>query len=243
MHSTHLRHLLHLLRYQAGILICCLLLSAYACSAQQYLNLADHDNKPYYFGITLSYNQAYYKLSHDPRFLQGDSVLVVEPPKSAGFNLGLLGNLLLTKQFDLRFNPSLVFAEKNLSYRMKQDSTDQVKNIESVLLSFPLQVKFKSDRIGNFRLYTMAGIKADYDLATNSHDRLADDIVKLSKFDWGYEAGVGFEFYFPNFIFSPEIKISNGVGNIHVMEQHKVYSNIIQELKSRMVVISIHLEG
>lgn len=241
MPTTHHRNLYYILRRQIIVAVC--LLMCQQAFSQKLLNFGNYDNRPYYFGITLAYNNAFYKLKHDPKFLQDDSVMVVEPLHSSGFSLGFMGTLKMNQRFDLRFNPTIIFAEKDLHYVFSQDSSVQNKNIESILLSFPLQVKFKSDRIDNYRIYLMAGAKFDYDVAANVHARHADDLVKLSPFDVGYEAGFGFEFYLPYFIFSPEIKISNGARNIHVREPGKIYSNVIGQLLSRMVVISIHLEG
>lgn len=169
--------------------------------------------------------------------------MVAEPLKTFGFNLGLLGNLRLSENFDLRLNPQLLFASKNLYYKENYPQRETTKNIESILLSFPLQVKFKSDRIGNMRVYTIGGLKYDYDLASNARARRAEDLVKIRKSDFGYEFGAGFEFYFPSFIFSPEFKISNGIGNVHVKDEHLRYSNVIDKLQSHMIVFSIHLEG
>jgi opacity protein-like surface antigen len=231
----------HLLRYALIFLLLAIVLPA---KSQTNMNMLEHDAKPYYFGITLATNQSHFKLQHSTAFLASDSIMVAEPLKSMGFNLGLLANARLTEHFDLRFNPQLVFASKNLYYREtypKPQDTD--KKIESILLSFPLQIKFKSDRIGNMRVYTIAGLKYDYDLASNARARKADDLVKIKKSDFGYEVGAGFEFYFESFIFSPEFKISNGFGNVHVKDPNLRYSNVIDKLQSRMVVFSIHLEG
>jgi hypothetical protein len=246
MQIVNLRNLLHLLRRTltgtAGLLACLAFFSG-ACSAQGFMNTGKYDQRPYYFGISLAYNSAFYKMKYDPSFIQNDSLLVVQPLHSSGFSLGLLGNLALNKRFDLRLNPMLVFAEKDLHYVFKEDSAAQNKNVESVLLSVPLQLKFKSDRIGNFRMYLFVGGKFDYDLAANVHARKADDLVQLSPFDLGYEAGFGFEFYLPYFIFSPEIKISNGTRDIHLRQPGNIYSDRIGEMLSRMVVFTIHLEG
>jgi len=224
------------------VLVACLAVSVQGFS-QGYNFLGSYDTRPYYFGITLAYNNSFYKMEHLPKFLADDSLLVTEPLHSNGFNLGLLGNLSVAKHLDLRLNPNLVFAEKTMHYVFGQDSMTQDKNVESILLSVPLQVKFKSDRINNFRMYLMAGAKFDYDLAANVRSRKAEDLLQLSPFDVGYEAGFGFEFYLPYFIFSPEIKISNGSRDIHLRQPGNIYSNTIGKLLSRMVVISIHLEG
>jgi hypothetical protein len=211
--------------------------------AQSTMNMEEHDAKPYYFGITLAGNNSNFKLFHDEIFLKQDSIMVAEPLKTFGFNLGLLGNVRLSENFDIRLNPQLLFASKNLYYKENYPNRETVKNIESILVSFPVQIKFKSDRIGNMRVYTIAGLKYDYDLASNARARRAEDLVKIKAGDYGYELGAGFEFYFPSFIFSPEFKISNGIGNVHVKDKNLRYSNIIDKLQSRMIVFSIHLEG
>lgn len=239
MPTAYYRNLFRLLRCQIVVAACLLL---WGRSGAQGI-IGNYENRPYYFGITLAYNNAFYKLQHDPKFLRDDSVMVVDPLHSSGFDLGLIGTLALNKRFDLRLNPTIIFAEKDLHYVFSRDSSVQNKNIESILLSVPLQVKFKSDRINNFRMYVMGGVKFDYDVAANVHARQAEDLIKLSPFDLGYEAGFGFEFYLPYFIFSPEIKLSNGARDVHVREPEKIYSNVIGRLLSRMVVISIHLEG
>lgn len=240
MQNANIRHMFHLLRYALIFVVIGIL----PARAQTQMNMLEHDAKPYYFGITLAANQSYFKLEHSPAFLADDSIMIAEPLKTMGFNLGLLANARLTEHFDLRFNPQLIFASKNLYYRdtyPKPQDTD--KKIESILLSFPLQIKFKSDRIGNMRVYTIAGLKYDYDLASNARLRRAEDLVKIRKSDYGYEAGAGFEFYFESFIFAPEFKISNGFGNVHVKDPNLRYSNVVEKLQSRMIVFSIHLEG
>lgn len=87
------------------------------------------------------------------------------------------------------------------------------------------------------------GVKFEYDLASNSTARRAEDLVKLAKIDYGVEAGIGFNFYFPVFILSPELKISNGLSNIHSRDPNLKYSNVIDKLNSRMIVFSLIFEG
>jgi hypothetical protein len=88
----------------------------------------------------------------------------------------------------------------------------------------------------------MAGLKYDMDLASTSQARNAEDLVKLHKNDFGFEAGVGFNFFFRFVTFSPELKISNGLSNIHSRDPNLKYSNVLDKLQSRMLVFSIILE-
>jgi len=211
------------------------------------LNLYDHDEKPYYFGITVGINLARFHTDLLPRFLESDSVFIAEPTNSGGLTLGLSATARISNRFQLRFNPQLMFIERNIRYKLKQPdidgNNDVTKKVESVIMSFPFQLKFQSDRIGNFRVYTLAGFKADIDMASNARAKRAEELVKIEKHDFGPEFGLGFNFFFESFIFSPEIKISNGMRNIHARDENLRFSNVFDRIKSRMIVISFHIEG
>lgn len=246
MQTSYARYMQHLLRRQ--VILLALLFACYFSSfAQKEINLPNHEEKPYYFGITLSGNSSYFQLNHASKFLQDDSVALVSPVKKGGFGLGLLGTLRLVPHLEARFNPQLIFAARGINYYQKYpligDSSWQEKTVESIYASFPLQLKFSSDRIGNFRVYVIGGVKYDYDLASNSQSRRAEDLIKLTRSSFGYETGLGFHFYFQSFIFSPEIKVSNSFGTVHSKDPNLIYSNVVDRMQARMIVFSIHLEG
>jgi hypothetical protein len=117
------------------------------------------------------------------------------------------------------------------------------KTVESILLGLPVQLKFRSDRINNFRVYMMGGFKMEYDLSSRARAKNAEDLVKLQPVDYGIEAGVGFNFYLPYFILSPEIKISNGLSNSHSRDANLKFSNVIDKMQTRMIVFSLIFEG
>lgn len=231
---------------QLVLFIGCTILSASVYSQKEEYR-SSHDDWPYYFGLSISYNHSYLHPSKHPKFLQDDSVLSVDPGSSGGIALGLLGTLQLSPRFSLRANPQLIIGgAKYFTYSLKYPASGEnyieKKTLPSTIVSFPLQVKFNSDRIGNFRTYLLGGVKYDKDLASNSQARNAEDLVKLSNSDYGYEAGIGFNFYFPFVTFSPELKISNGLSNIHSRDPSLKYSNVLDKLQSRMIVFSIILE-
>src|ERR1043165_1394759 len=211
------------------------------------LNLYDYDNKPYYFGITLGPLLARFHTELHSRFLAYDSVYVAEPTNAGGFSLGLLATTRLSNRFKLRFNPQLSFMERNIYFKLKfpnsDGQTELIQKVESEMMMFPFQLKFQSDRIGNFRVYMLTGINSTIDLASNARAKRAEDLIKIEKNDFGIELGIGFNFYFPSFILSPEIKIVNGLRNIHSRDVNLIYSNVLDRIQSRMIVISFHLEG
>ncbi len=245
--------MLHLLRKKIDLVlikiffISCLLTSSFSSIAQiKDLNQTDHDYKPYYFGITLGINSPRFQIEHHERFLAYDSVLVAESNANGGFSLGLLATQRLNERFELRFNPQLMFIERTINYQLRYpdlDGMDVNKKVESIIVTLPIQVKFRSDRIGNFRVYMLAGVKGDIDMASNASSRKADDLLKIKKNDMGVELGMGFNFYFPSFILSPEIKIGNGLKNIHSRDENLKYSSVLDRILSKVVTFSIHLEG
>lgn len=214
------------------------------------LNLPNHDDKRYYLGIALMYNNSRFLLEQHPRFLQNDSVLSINPLNTGGFGLAGIHTFRLNNRFEVRaIFPQLLFSYKNLTYNLKypnknfEEDTFMTKQVESILLGFPIHFKFRSDRINNFRVYMFAGGKFEYDLASNSTARKAENLVKLKSIDLGVEAGIGFNFYFPVFILSPEIKISNGLINTHSRDANLKFSNTIDKLQSRMIIFSLIFEG
>lgn len=230
-----LRHIL--------ILLCCMLLWQDVYAQNRATNMADHDDKRYYFGLTFGANFSQYRIKYEKSFAETDTFRRITPSWNPGFNLGLMANLKLSNFIDLRFVPSLSFGEKKLEFNLSTPDSTSVRSIESIYMHLPLQLKFKSDRINNFRFYGMLGGKFDYDMSSNARSRRADEWLKVSPVDLGYELGVGFEFFNPNFIFSPEIKLSQGLMNQHYKDGSIPLSNAIQSLNTRMIVISIHLEG
>ncbi len=221
--------------------------TAVSANAQRIIeNMPEHDDKPYYFGITFGANFSTFRFRYTQSFAETDTFKSVISRYGPGFNLGLMGNLRLTKLFDLRFVPSLSFAEKPVSL-IRRSSTGSDSSVsrplESIYMHLPLQLKFKSDRIHNFRFYAIGGGKLDIDLAANARSRRKDEFLKVRPFDMGYELGFGFEFYYPNFIFSPEIKLSQGLMNAQYKDGNIQLSNAIDQINTRTIVISIHLEG
>lgn len=221
----------------AAMLLC------WNASAQTHVpNMPEHDGKLYYFGLTFGFNYSSYKVNNTKSFAESDTFKQVQPGFGPGFNLGIMGNLRLTKFVDLRFIPALVFAEKKLKI-VGQDNVVKDNSIESIYMQLPLQFKFKSDRIGNFRFYGIIGGKFDYDLASNARSRRQDELIRVSPIDLGAEVGIGFDFFYPNFIFSPEIKLSQGFINSHYPDATIPLSNTIDAMRTRMIVFSIHLQG
>jgi hypothetical protein len=216
------------------------------------LNLPDHDDKPFHFDIAVGVNRSHFSFTHHPQFFaysNSDSVMSVESINSSGLSLGIPYVKHLNEHFSLRTNVfNLIFTEKAFEYRLKypdkpvgEDSVT-LKKVESISASFPLEIKFMSDRIDNFRVYMFAGGKAEYDLAANAGKKNAENLIKLKRWDLGVQAGLGFHFYFPMVVLIPELKIGWGLSNLHSRNSNLKFSNVIDKINSRTITFSLMIE-
>lgn len=237
----------HLLRKQVILLLFIIACCSQSLFAQKEIYRRNHDDLVYYFGLTLGYNYSFLHIDKSPKFLSNDTIMSVDPGSSGGIAMGLMATARLTDHWQVRANPQLIIGgSKYIAYTLSKSKAGeplfQNQTLPSTIVSFPFQLKFNSDRIGNFRTYLLGGIKFDTDLSSNSTARNSEELVKLKKNDFGFEFGMGFNFYLPFVTISPEIKISNGLSNIHQLDPTLKYSNVLDKIQSRMVVFSIHFE-
>ncbi|MEM7106201.1 MAG: outer membrane beta-barrel protein [Bacteroidota bacterium] len=206
-------------------------------------NYLDFANKPYYFGITLSYNSSNYRVIQGQDFILSDSISTVLSPRGPGFNLGIVTNLKIGKFFDFRLLPTLSFSDRRLEYHRTGTGRIETKKIEAVFIEAPFLIRYKSAPYKDIRLFVVAGVKYSYDVASNSRTRQAASLVKVSPSDFSVEYGFGIQFFFPYFIFSPEIKVSQGLSNILISDNDLIYSSVLDRILSRTLTISFHFEG
>ncbi len=245
MDTTNVRNLQYLLGAKIILLTVCLLTVASSVQAQRgNYNFLGFEQKPYYFGITLAYNSSNFKVHHSQKFILNDSINTAQSITGPGFNLGIVSNLKVGQYFDFRFLPTLSFAEKNIEYTSDNPNNPQyLRKIESVLVELPFHVRYKSAPYNDKRMFVIAGIKYSFDVASDSRARQANELVKISPTDFAVEVGAGIQMFFPYFIFSPEIKLSHGLGNILIFDDNLDQSRVIEKILSRALTISLHFEG
>src|ERR1700756_3147222 len=185
------------------------------------------------FGFSFAYVSNYYKILKNPTwrtpFLDKDNgnqpvtsyLNSITSPNTPGFAIGFLSRYRLTEHLEARVTPSLIFADRDLYYSYVDPSNDVTKTVQSTTVDLPLEIKLKSDRIGDFRAYLLAGAKYSYSIGADKadpQDALIDKTIKNVKRYGSYEAGVGCDIYFEYFKLSPELKGSNSIGNVLVPE-------------------------
>ena len=208
-------------------------------------NLPKYDKQPIHFGFVLGVNSSGFRVKYAPDFHVRDSVYTIEPESVAGLNLGIISNLRIGNHFDLRFIPALSFAQRNLQYQFLYtpgNGEADLKKVESTYLEFPLLLKFKSERINNYRIYVLGGFKYSIDMVSQAKVQDVDkELIKLQRNDFGYEIGFGFDFYMAYFKFSPEIKMYHGIPNLLVQDGSR-FASPLSGLYSKVFVLSFTFE-
>lgn len=213
------------------------------------------DLKDFSGGFSFSYVSSYYKIDRKPEWRQPffdengvkvtDALTNISSEDSPGFAVGFLGRYRLSEHLEARFMPALIFADRSVTYQYADQSQDQTKQVRATVVDLPLQLKLKSNRLGDYRAYLIAGLKYSRALGNKENaDDNAAPTAKLLKTINGYgsyEVGIGCDIYFEFFKLSPEIKISNSFGNL-LLRENNAFAAPINSLSLHTVMFSLHFE-
>ena len=210
-------------------------------------NLAAFDTKKYHFGFALSGNRSDFNMALTPDYSFSDSLQAIINQPQAGFDLALVASWDATKNFHVRFLPGLSFQDRALEYRFEKDGEPdlKVRRTESVYLNFPLLLKLRTDRVGNFAAYALVGGKFSKDMQSQeeTNQQLASDfILRLESGNSSIDLGAGVDIFLPFFKFSVEGKFELGSRNIMIQDDSR-YSAPLQSLKTRSFILSLCFEG
>src|ERR1041385_2185445 len=215
------------------------------------MNRAEYYGDKIHFGFYLGVNRTNFVVTpvHNWQSIAGDSLKSILSSPQTGFNLGIVSELRLQEYVTLRFLPDIAFGQRNLEYHFQSvhDTFDIVKKVESTFLDFPLDLKVRSKRFGNFAAYMLGGGKYTLDLASqkdvnNGNVTAAQQVVKLGKNDFCYEAGAGVDFFLPYFKFGLELKLSMGLKNL-LIKDNTIFSQTLDNLHSKVFLVSFTFEG
>ncbi len=262
----------YLLRNKISLLLISLCLSSAAIAQRDEVFQPNHDELPYYFGMSIGLSNNYLAFNRANRFLStasstgtGDpySIIEVNPIHNLYYNLGLVGTLRLTKHLLLRANPTLlIVGTKNvIDFKIRSTPTlTQKLNVSSSIIHLPIAFKFQSDRYNGFRHanlmrhYLLVGGKFDFDLASNKAGKIATPSTGVSVLtttypsvlkgtDMGAEIGVGLSFYLRYATISPEVKLSYGLKDLHQLNASYPLMNTLDKVTSNFVYFTIHIEN
>ncbi|WP_254712601.1 porin family protein [Polaribacter sp. R2A056_3_33] len=167
--------------------------------------LPTFDQRKIHYGFYLGLNQNDFKFSYNNNSGVPDADITVEP--SVGFNVGLIADLRLHKNINLRLEPGLMTNSKKIYFNHLPTPQDSVREVSSTYLHVPLIFKFSTDRYKNIRPYVLAGVSYDYNFSSNEEgEDNSGGQFRTKTSNFMYEVGVGIDIYLYYFKFSPSIR-------------------------------------
>lgn len=200
------------------------------------INLENFQKSRVHWGFYLGFN--FYDFQFDYKTITKD----LEVQNTTGFNVGLIGNLRLHENIDLRFEPGLYYTERNLIYPDIVDAGDRFREVKSTYIHFPLLLKFSSKRFGNVRPYLVGGVSRSLNLSSfeDSPDDNEVEVFRMTKWSNNYEVGFGVDLFFEYFIFSPSIRGVFGLDDELIRDKNpnSPWTGNIDSMKTRGVFLN-----
>lgn len=227
-------------------------------------NLGQFDDKFFHFGFALSNNNSGFNLEKSFNHLPPgnndslQSILVLGKP---GFSLGVVTSINVNPNFKIRFVlPTLSFLERDIEFTYLDPNssieTTYIKQMNSTYLDFPILFKFRTNRIHNFAMYGITGFRYGIDMTSNIDVNngvgLEEQVIKLTKTDFGTEVGGGLDLFLNYFKLGIELKLAVGMKNLlyltpqrslELNETPTNFDNAIESLRSRVWTLSFTFEG
>jgi hypothetical protein len=201
------------------------------------VNLENFDKANVYWGYFLGFNSYGFKI--DYKSLQ---TVDVQVESTTGFNVGLVGDLRLHEYFNLRFEPGLYYAQRNLMFPNFTRELDAYREVKSTYINFPLLLKFSALRTGNVRPYLEAGVSRTLNLGSNSNstDDNLQQRFRMKSWTSNYELGFGIDLYFEYFKFSPSIRGVFGMEDELIRDNNPFspWTSNIESMKTRAILIN-----
>jgi len=203
------------------------------------------ENKVFHFGFSVGMNYMGARLNLNNTLYTNDTVLGLNIKQTAGFTLAVVTDLHLGRYWDLRaLFPTLSFGQRNFEYLVDTDEGSflDIRQSESTYLALPIELKYKSERYGNWRAFVTGGGYISYDMVSQKKAQPGVAVVRLENVDYGYSLGFGVEFFLEYFKFSPHLKWSNGLNNL-LIDDKTPFTSVIDKITARTFSVSLTFEG
>ena len=175
-------------------------------SNERLANLETFDNRFLTWGYFLGFNN--YDFNFDYIKENGNTETDITVEGQSGFNVGLIGDMRINKYINLRLEPGLYFAQRNLIFPGLADEKDFLREVKSTYIHIPLLVKFSTKRLNNLKPFVVVGLSTSLNLSSNESnpdDNFKGEFRSTSNTSY-YELGFGIDFYLFYFKFTPSIR-------------------------------------
>ncbi|MDA3821885.1 MAG: porin family protein [Bacteroidales bacterium] len=225
-------------------------------------NLSHDDYKVLHWGFTVGLNSMDFGIKRNKlaeKFVYAD----VNGFQPAGFQVNIVSDLRLSEYWNLRFLPGInlgsrqfVFFDPFDSYKVipisvsgeQEENWPSHMTIGSSFLDFPLLLKYRSERVNNYRPYLIGGLSYRLDMSARGKYNPEDtDRILIKKGDLYLEVGFGVDSYLQYFKHSTELKLCIGLRNMMITDNPAAgeaakYANSIAGLRSFLIMLNFHFE-
>jgi len=167
------------------------------------INLQNEDKDFLNWGYYLGFNRYDFQFEYENDI--GQDILVEQ---TAGFNVGLIGEMRINEFLDVRFEPGLLYTQRNLGFPGFTTEQDAIREVRSTYIRFPLLLKISTKRFNNIKPFIVAGGYTSINLGAKE-DSLEDNSsgeFRMKQNVYGYELGFGIDIYTEYFKFTPAIR-------------------------------------
>jgi len=203
-------------------------------SGESVTNQPNIDNARWTWGYFLGFNS--YDFNFDYIDLEPDKLVETR----VGFNVGLVGNLKINNNFDLRIEPGVNFNTRG--FQASSADPDTFTEITSTYVHLPLLVKFNANRLNNFRPFVVGGLSTSINLSSNENnpDDNSAGQFRMKTNSYYYEVGFGIDLYLYYFKLTPSIRGVFAINDELVRDNdpNSIYTENVDKMSSRAVFIN-----
>lgn len=230
------------MRYKKYLLFLILLFSAVPLMAQRQglKNIPYIDQRRLHYGFLLGIDMSDVTFEHS-----GANGWIAECPSvNPSFCVGLMGDVALTENLNVRVAPMLTFKSRDVHWR--NDSTGLTRNqtLKSNYLTLPVSIKVATRRVNNYRPYMLLGGQIDFDVS-----RQEEAPITFRRVDVGLHVALGCDCYLPYFKFCPELRFNLGLMDMIQHERKNLkdasllpYTQAIQRARNKSISLLFYFE-
>ncbi|WP_348521749.1 porin family protein [Chryseobacterium sp. H1D6B] len=201
-----------------------------------------------------------------PRYGMNGNENLVSSKASRSFGAGLIGKWRLNDYLDLRMEPGLQFAQRELTFNTQSNDQyaagtltnpafvpipltdkDRVREVKSTLVDIPVLLELHGNRWYNSRPYIAAGVNYIVNLQSNSDstDDNLQQVFRSTTHNFAWSAEMGIQFYFNKFKLTPGIRGTFFMNNEKVADNPDTppyWSSAVSTLQTRAIMFVLKFE-
>ena len=166
-----------------------------------------------------------------------------------GFSVGVIGDLRITDNLNLRLLPTFSLSEINYSYTIQVNQLNDTlyfarssHNPHLNCVEFPLHLKYRSKRYNNIAAYLIAGVNPKLYFSFKKQTLEGYKWLNSKAFDAALEVGTGFDIYNQWFKVGVEFKFAYGLFNAMSEDQVYYYGKPLNGFKNKQFQLSFTFE-